>query len=95
MTDRKQEGSMKRSRALPRRVREVRVDRSKRSHLWETKEAALRARTSEMAAIMFERITSGKSLMVVVEETTIFLVSLYSIWQRLMFLKAPLGLNLK
>lgn len=70
MTDRKQEGSMKRSRALPRRVRKVRVDRSNRSHFRETKEAALRARTSETAAIMLERMTSGRSLMVVVEKET-------------------------
>lgn len=58
---------MRRSRALPRRVRAVRVDRSKRSHFVETKEAALRVRTSETAAIMLERMTLGRSLMVVVE----------------------------
>lgn len=62
---------MRRSRALPRRVRAVRVDRSKRSHFVETKEAALRVRTSETAAIMLERMTLGRSLMVVVVETAI------------------------
>ena len=72
MTDRKQEGSMRRSRALPRRVRVVRVDRSRRSHLVETKATALRVRTSDTAAITLERMTSGRSLMVVlvVEEET-------------------------
>lgn len=65
VTDRKQLGRKKMSRKLPRRVREVRVERSRRSHLWQTKEAELRLRTSETAAIMMERITSGRSLMVV------------------------------
>lgn len=65
VTDRKQFGRRKRSRMLPRRVMEVRVERSRRSHLWQTKAAALRLRTSEMAAIIFERITSGRSLRVV------------------------------
>lgn len=68
MTDRKHEGKRKRSRALPRRVREVRVDLSKRSHFRETKEAALRLRTSDTLPIMLERMTSGRSLMVVVME---------------------------
>lgn len=53
-------------RILPRRVRDVRVERSKRSHLWQTRAAAFRLRTLDMAAIMLERITSGMSLMVVV-----------------------------
>lgn len=64
---------MRRSRALPRRVRAVRVDRSKRSHFVETKEAALRVRTSETAAIMLERMTLGRSLMVVVVVETAIL----------------------
>lgn len=68
MTDLKHEGSIKRSRALPRRVKEVRVDLSKKSHLRETKLAALRVRVLEMAAIMLERMTSGRSLIVVVEK---------------------------
>lgn len=53
-------------RILPRRVRDVRVERSKRSHLRHTRAAAFRLRTLEMAAITLERITSGRSLMVVV-----------------------------
>lgn len=51
---------------LPRRVREVRVERSRRRHLRQTRAAALRLRTSEMAAMILERITSGRSLRVVV-----------------------------
>lgn len=53
-------------RILPRRVRDVRVERSKRCHFRQTKAAALRLRTLEMAAIMLERITSGRSLMAAV-----------------------------
>lgn len=56
---------MKRSRILPRRVREVRVERSRPCHLWQTSEAELRLRTSEIVAIMLERMTSGRSLTVV------------------------------
>lgn len=51
---------------LPRRVRDVRVERSRRSHLRQTRAAAFRLRTFDMAAIMLDRITSGRSLMVVV-----------------------------
>lgn len=51
---------------LPRRVREVRVERSRRRHLRQTRAAALRLRTSEMAAMILDRITSGRSLRVVV-----------------------------
>lgn len=51
---------------LPRRVREVRVERSRKRHLRQTRAAALRLRTSEMAAMILERITSGRSLRVVV-----------------------------
>lgn len=65
VTDRKQVGNMKRSRMLPRRVREVRVERSRTSHLRQTSAAAFRLRTSETAPTMLERITSGRSLMVV------------------------------
>lgn len=58
-------GSMKRSFLLPRSVREVRVERSRTSHLRQTRAATLRLRTSETAAIMLESITSGRSLRVV------------------------------
>lgn len=66
MTDLKQVGSMKRSRALPRRVREVRVGRSRINHFRHTREAALRVRVSEIVENMLERITSGRSWMEVV-----------------------------
>lgn len=65
VTDRKQVGNMKRSRMLPRRVREVLVARSRTSHFRQTSAAAFRLRTSETAAIMLERITSGRSFMMV------------------------------
>lgn len=65
VTDLKQEGTMKRSRALPRSVRQVRVERSRWSHFRHTNEVELRLRVSEIVAIMFERITSGRSLSVV------------------------------
>lgn len=47
VTERKQVGTMMRSRRLPRRERWDRVERSRRSHLWLTREAALRVRVSE------------------------------------------------
>lgn len=62
----KQVGTMKRSRRLPRRVRAERVARSRRYHLRQTRAAELRVRTSETAAMMLERRTSGRSLRVVV-----------------------------
>lgn len=65
VTDGKQVGIRSRSRALPRRVRDVRVDRSRGSHFRQTSAAAFRLRTSAIAAIMLDKITSGRSLMVV------------------------------
>lgn len=65
--DEKQLGTMKRSRRLPRRVREARVSRSKRYHLWQTIEAELRQRTSDTAEIMLDRMTSGRSFIVVMK----------------------------
>lgn len=58
-------GSIKRSRRLPRRVREERVARSKRYHLRQTRAAELRLRTSMTAAMILDRSTSGRSLRVV------------------------------
>lgn len=46
-------------------MREVRVERSRTRHLPQTSEAELRLRTSEIVAIMLERMTSGRSLTVV------------------------------
>lgn len=63
--DLKQVGNMKRSRTLPRSVRETRVERSRTSHFRLTRAAELRLRTSEIAAMMLERITSGRSLIMV------------------------------
>lgn len=39
------------------------MERSMESHLRQTKEAALRLRTSETAAIIVQRMASGRSLM--------------------------------
>lgn len=63
--DEKQVGTMKSSRRLPRRVRADRVARSKRYHLRQTNAAQFRLRTSDTAAIMLDRITSGRSCRVV------------------------------
>lgn len=51
---------------MARRVREERVERSRRSHLRLTRAAELRLRVSETAERMLERITSGRSETVVV-----------------------------
>lgn len=39
------------------------MSRSNRHHLWETSAAALRLRVGEMEVIIFDRISSGRSLM--------------------------------
>lgn len=44
----------------------MRVERSRWSHLRQTIEVELRLRVSEIVAIMLDRITSGRSLSVVV-----------------------------
>jgi hypothetical protein len=56
---------MKRSRALPRRVREVRVGLSNWRNLRHTKDREFRVRVSEIKLKTLLRIASGRSLMVV------------------------------
>lgn len=56
-------GSMKMSRTLPRRDREVRVERSSHIHLREVRAMLLRDRTSETRENMLVRMGSGRSWM--------------------------------
>lgn len=57
----------RRSRMLPRKVRWVRVRRSKARHFVVTREAQLRARTSVIRERMLVRMASGRSWIVVVD----------------------------
>lgn len=61
----KEVGILCKSRAFPRSVREVRVFRSKRKKLRQTRESEFRVRLSVMPANTFDRISSGRWLTVV------------------------------
>ena len=65
VTERKHRGIMKRSRALPRRVRETRVVLSNWRNLRHVKDREFRVRVSEIKAKALIRIASGRSFMVV------------------------------
>lgn len=65
MTEPKQRGMRWRSRTFPRSAREVRVALSNDRNLRQTKEREFRVRTSETKEKIMERITSGRSLIVV------------------------------
>lgn len=54
------------------------MERSRTSHFWQTSEVELRLRTSETAAMMLERMTSGRSLMVVVQVSCAAIDRLFS-----------------